>query len=88
MTKKQEQLYNNFKNATMVTIWDAYERPSLDKQKAYDECVQRCVEMHGGSWVIPTKNTFQFTFAFEYHKDDEKWLHYETANNIYDFKVA
>lgn len=88
MTKKQTELYNNFKNATMMTIWDAYNNPSWNKQKAYHDCVNRCMEMHGGPWAIPTKNTFQFSFAFEYHKDDEKWLHYETANNVYDFKVA
>ena len=88
MTKKQEQLYYNFLNATMVTIYDAYDRPSREKVNAYEDCVNRCLENHGGPWCIPSRNTYQFTFAYTYHKGGEKWLHYETANNKYDFKVS
>lgn len=89
MTKFERQLYRNYEEATMYTIYDAYKRPSQDKIDAYESCVRRCLAMHGGPWCIPSKNIQCFTFAFMYHKEDgTAWLHYETAQNTYDFKVV
>ena len=89
MTKFERQLLRNYENATMMTIYDAYDRPSRKKIEAYENCVRRCMDMHGGPWRIPTKSTYMFTFAFIYHKEDKTaWLHYETASNTYDFKIV
>ena len=88
MTKFERQLLKSYENATMMTIYDAYNKPSQNKINTYESCVRRCLEMHGGPWRIPTRNTQAFTFAFIYHKEDKTaWLHYETAWNTYDFKI-
>ena len=88
MTKFQRNLYENYLRAEDVTIWDAYGSPSVKKVRAYEHCVHKCLENNGGPWCIPTHNTFAYTFAYTFHKDGVKWLHYETSCNVYEFPIV
>lgn len=89
MTKFQQRLYYNYKRSSYHTIWDAYEKPSYEKEKAYEWCVNKAKYMGAIEWGIPTKNTFQFTFAFIYPDSEtgELRMGYETATNSYDFPL-
>ena len=88
MTKFQRGLYQNFLIPAGVSIFEVYERPSRNKVKAYEDCLRRANENGADYCCIPTHNTFNFTFAYTFHKDGVKWLHYETACNVYEFPIV
>ena len=89
MTKFQQRLYENHQCATARTIWDAYENPSYNKEKAYRRCVEKAKALGADEWRIPSKNTFQFSFSAIYPDKEtgELRLMYETACNSYDFPI-
>ena len=89
MTKFQQGLYENHQRAIYHTIWDAYERPSYAKEKAYYRCVDKAESLGAIEWAIPSKNTFQFSFSAIYPDKEtgELRLMYETACNSYDFPI-
>lgn len=89
MTKFQRGLYHNHLNARYHTIWEAYDRPSYAKEKAYEDCVAKAERLGATEWAIPTRNTFQFTFSAIYPDAEtgELRMMYETARKSYDFPI-
>lgn len=60
-------------------LWDVYERFSRAKEKAYEECINKCSEEGGYSFRICGHNTSQFTVSWQV----EGGWRMETANNSY-----
>ena len=89
MTKFQRGLYENHQRARFHTIWEAYEKPSYAKEKAYHDCVRKAEEKGAYEWAIPSRNTFQFSFSAIYPDKEtgELRMMYETACNSYDFAI-
>ena len=87
MTKQNEGLYNNYCNTNYATIWEAYDRPSYNKERAYEWCMDDARKHDGYDIRIPTRNTFHFTFAFRYMADGKERLRYHTPMNVYDFEL-
>lgn len=87
MTKKQQRMYENYLNATDVTIWDAYKNPCENNVIAYKNLVQECINNHGGPWVIPTHSCMNWTFAYDFHMDGKRFLRYHTRDNVYTFEI-
>lgn len=87
MTKKNEGLYDNYCRADARTIWDAYDRPSRNKERAYEWCLGDARE-HGGYDIrIPSHSCHFFTFAYRYMKDGAERMRYHTHANVYDFAL-
>ena len=89
MTKFQKGLYENHMRAEYHTIWEAYERPSYEKEKAYHWCVEKAQSLGAIEWAIPGHNTWQFSFSAIYPDKEtgELRMMYETARNSYDFAI-
>lgn len=88
MTKKQIGMFRNWWNATMTSIYDAYERPSIHKVNAYEKCLADYFTLNGSGFRICSKNTFGFTCAFLFNDDDGTTkMYYATKDNTYIFSV-
>ena len=89
MTKFQRGLYENHLRAKFHTIWEAYDKPSYAKEKAYKWCVEKAERLGAIEWAIPSYNTFHFSFSAIYSDKgtDALRMMYETAYNSYDFEI-
>ena len=90
MNAKYKALYNNWKNATMTKLSDAYKRPSEAKIRAYEWCMNDYKRLNGTDFRICSKNTFGFTCAFLFndpYAGSALSLYYATKDNLYIFKV-
>lgn len=89
MTKKNKTMYENWERATMKSIYDAYERPSHNKVKAYERCEEDRYMLDGWDARIPSKNTFGFTYAFLFSSKEtgELMMYYATKDNTYVFSL-
>ena len=87
MTKKEKAMYQNWKNATMRSLGDAYDNPSVAKQNSYRWCLEQATELGGYDIRIPSRNTFGFTFAYLFNMGETVYLRYETKDNTYVFEV-
>ena len=85
MTKRQQQMVNAWRRSEVETIWQAYKNPSYAKEKAFNYCMNKCKEMNGYRPRITGSSCFVFSFAFVYWLDGKEYMHYETAQNTYDF---
>lgn len=60
------QNYNNWKRSAYENIWQAYEKPSYNKEKAWSYCKELCRRYAGFGLKVISKNTFVFTAGFEF----------------------
>lgn len=60
--------YQTYKNRwrTYEDLFDAYERPSLNKYIAYCRCERMMDHLNGEDLVITSRNTFAFSVCFEF----------------------
>lgn len=87
MTKKQNELWEKYKRANKSGLYECYYKPSNAKCLVYNAIAALCWQLDGWRIRIPSYNTHMFTMAFLYMKDGKTMLHYETANNTWDFEV-
>lgn len=87
MTKHNIELLRQYDNTKWTSLYEAYENPSANKRKIYDDCLAVCKEKHGYNYRIVSRNTYVFTFAFKYKKDGKTHLFYMTPAHDYDFEV-
>lgn len=78
-----EAAYNN-RRWTYANIWDAYDRPSSAKVKAWDYCRELCAEMGGYDLLISSRNTFQFSAVFKFMDDETGVVGYAYITRDYD----
>lgn len=87
-TKKEQQMFENYINSNATYLEDVYGMYSNKKEKAYEECRQDMIAHNGNHPRIPTSNSFQFTYAFQYKDDNGKTrMRYHTPTNVYDFEI-
>ena len=89
MTSKHTGFWNNYNNATMVTLDDAYGRYSVYKARAYEAIIDEMHRLGGMNPRITSNNSQFFSMAFEYPcpKTGIVRLRYYTGMNVYDFEV-
>lgn len=76
--------YNYARSNGNYSIYDAYVRPSQNKVDAFKWCEQLKEQLNGKYACIPSFNTFNFTYAFEYLNELQQiCLAYITKDNIY-----
>ena len=87
-TKKEQQMFENYINSNATYLWDVYGMFSTGKERAYEKCRQDMIAHNGNHPRIPTANSFQFTYAFQYKGESgEARLRYHTASKVYDFEI-
>lgn len=69
-TKEALGHYKQYLNSSWKNIWQAYENPSYNKEKAWSYCEQLCRDCNGYNLKVISKNTFQFTAGFEFLTPD------------------
>ena len=74
--------YNDYLRSNIRTIWGAYERPSRNKEIAFDECEKLCYFNNGRDIKVISFNTFNFSvgFIFTEKSSGRKCFAYITAN--------
>ena len=87
MTQANRIRFADYNRAFMTSLWQAYEKPSYEKQKSFHYVKERCHVLNGYGLKIVNKNTFHFTAAFLYEKDGQTWMQYHTYANTYDFAI-
>ena len=88
MTKRQVAMMEAHKRSENRTIWDAYERPSRRKERAYEECYTEMIRLGGYDGRVVEANSNFFSYAFLYKDGDGKArMKYMTYANDYDFSV-
>lgn len=77
MTKKADQrrareaatwAYQN-RRWTYTDIYDAYEKPSVYKVRAWDYCKRLCAEKNGRDLIITGKNCMKFSAVFKFKEE-------------------
>lgn len=88
MTKKERAMLSAYRGATATELYHVYDSCSKAKRDAFEQCRAIQCDWNGYDGKIVSANTWQFTYAFRYKTaDGNEWLHYETANNTYDFPI-
>ena len=89
MTSKEKSMYNNYLYADYCSeLWEVYGSFSHAKVNAMEYCKRLQREKNGYGAKIVSHNTFMFTYAFKYDKDDHTYMMYITPSYDYDFEVA
>ena len=78
-TKKGESLIQKASCNLGTELWHVYRSSSLAKIKAMKACKKMCAKENGTNFRIISKNTFQFSVAW----DVEHGVRIETAKNSY-----
>lgn len=78
--KNYTQLYSSW--GVFYDIYDAYQKPSVNKARAFAECERLCKEENGKGLCIIGYNSCTFTVAWRTNEG----LRVETANNSYLIK--
>lgn len=69
---------------TYTDIWYAYEKPSVDKCRAWQYCKELRDKYHGYDLLIASKNTFFFTAVFKFADPKTGELSYAYITRDYD----
>lgn len=69
---------------TYRSIWEAYENPSWNKQKAWNYCKELCNKLNGFDLVISSRNTFSFSAVFSFNDPETGVLCYAYITKDYD----
>ena len=91
LTKKQYNMWWNYKQATEVTLEGCYKTtPSQAKKSASIACLADYDAHNGYRMRFMGGGCFFFQFAYMYNNHDDFTVHlrYHTAYNVYDFAVA
>lgn len=65
-------------------IYEAYERPSVYKVRAWNYCKELCKKMHGFDLVICGKNSMKFSAMFQFVERGTGALCYAYITKDYD----
>jgi len=74
--------YSSWLNSKTYTLYHVYADPSMNKERAYDYCLEKLRLYNGEDFKIITYNTFIFTvgFVFTDVQTDEEMFYYITPN--------
>lgn len=79
-TKKAQGFIQMYKHARFSTLSEAYARPSVAKQRAYDYCLDLMREYDGEGGRITGRNCMVFSFAFRGTYEGKPALFYITRD--------
>lgn len=86
-TKKAKTFVNEWENSECYTLYDAYEKPSPEKAKAYRKIFEEFINTDNSTTLkIIGHNSWYFTAAyalFEGYSDNYKTLIVHTPINVY-----
>ena len=87
--KKNTKEYNNlleqykrYKERFYISVYDAYNRPSIYKVRAEDDIKKAMREQNGGCYYIWSYNTCFFSCSYEYTENNKTYLKIFTKSNI------
>ena len=88
MTKKQEQLLDNYNRASATELRQVYNSWSDKKERAFKECIEKMSAYEGYDGRICSANTWMFTYAFKYRDGyGHTCLCYITPSTDYEFII-
>lgn len=70
MNKQGKWNYEQYEKSNWYTLWDAYDSPSYNKEKAWDYCCKLFAKLNGTGLKVISKNTYVFTAGFEFEVED------------------
>ena len=91
MTKKQEQMLDNYRRSNATELWEVYGRCSEKKREAFEKCRKLQATYGGWGGRICTANSYRFTYAFKFDNGyNQTCLCYITNikdGTIYEFPI-
>ncbi len=78
-----EYAYRN-RAYTYGDIFDAYERPSAAKVRAWRDCERLCEELSGYDMLISSRNTFSFSVVFRFDEPETGEMCYAYITRDYN----
>ena len=79
---KAYNLFRQYERATETSIFQCYvTRPSIYKEAAENEILQRMQDENGHGYRILSHNGFMFVCGYLVEKDGEKWLVIDTKSD-------
>lgn len=69
---------------TYSDIYEAYDRPSVYKVRAWEYCKGLCADLGGFDLVIASRNTFAFSVVFKFFDRETGALSYAYITRDYD----
>lgn len=85
MTKRQEQMLDNYHRASATELYEVYGRYSEKKREAFDRCRKLQATYDG---CICKANSWQFTYAFKFNNGyHQTCLCYITKDGEYEFPI-
>lgn len=84
MTKRQQQLVNNYNNSNMYRLNDLYTNCSFYKTRAEHMILNEMLDNNGYEYKICGGNSCTFSCAYKMIKDDHEILVYHTHCNRYE----
>lgn len=91
MTQRQRTAKNNitaYENSTMHSLYDAYNKVSDAKLKAWAYCRELCAKYDGFNLKVVSFNTFVFTAGFEFVNKETGECMYMHITPNYDTAVS
>lgn len=85
---KRREFIRSYNNAFIRTLSEAYKTPSIFKQRAYADCINKMLEMGGYRLRIMGYNSCLFTVGWLYTDPETGviMLNVETAYNNYQIE--
>lgn len=87
-TKRAANFRRSYNNAPIICLSEAYKNPSISKQRAYADCINKMLEMGGIGLRIMGYNTCFFTVGWRYTDPETGviMLNVETYRNAYQIE--
>ncbi len=83
-TKKAKEYINNFEKSNVYSIWQAYDKPSRNKARIFDEWQEIARQHNATNFKITTFSKFVFTLGFvTTNENGETVLNYITPSQNY-----
>lgn len=77
-TKALRDAYWKYNKSNYNGIYDAYDRPSYAKVKAWEYCRDLCENLKGSNLKVVGFNMFKFSAGFTFNMDNKKYFMYIT----------
>ena len=91
MTKRQEQMLDNYRRATATELHQVYGRYSEKKREAFEECRKLQATYDGWGGRICTASPYKFTYAFKFNNGYNQtclcYITNITKSNMYEFPI-
>lgn len=87
MNKRQNYIYEKYCESMNVTLRDVYNNYSVYKERAYERCTKRFLDMQGQRFRIISFNSQMFSIGFRYYENNKLMFHYESNKSMQDWSL-